>query len=87
LAQSSKEADHWLKVKLLFVRGANEDKEQAGKHNWALFLTTDSQMDDETMLEIYALRCAREVYFKEAKQQLGFLKEQNTHYSRHSAAL
>lgn len=59
LAQSSKEADHWLKVKLLFVRGANEDKEQAGKHNWALFLTTDSQMDDETMLEIYALRWGR----------------------------
>jgi hypothetical protein len=29
LAQSSKEADHWLMVKLLFVRGVNEDKEQA----------------------------------------------------------
>lgn len=87
LAQSNKEADHWLKVKLLFVRGVNEEKEQAGKHDWALFLTTDSQMDDETILEIYALRWGIEVYFKEAKQQLGFLKEQSTHYSTYIASI
>ena len=59
----------------------NEEKQQASKHDWALFLTTDSQMNDETILEIYALRWGIEVYFKEAKQKLGFLKEQSRHYS------
>jgi hypothetical protein len=33
------------------------------------------------VLEIYALRWAVEVYFKEAKQHLGFLKEQSIHYA------
>jgi IS4 transposase len=39
------------------------------------FLTTDSQLDDEKILEVYALRWGIEIYFKEAKQKLGFLKE------------
>ena len=87
LAQSKKEADHWVKVKLLFVRGVNEEKEQAGKHDWALFLSTDSQLSDEKILEIYALRWGIEVYFKEAKQKLGFLKEQSRHYSAYIASI
>ena len=86
LAQSKKEADHWIKVKLLFVRGVNEEKEQAGKHDWALFLSTDSQLSDETILETYALRWGVEVYFKEAKQKIGFLKEQSRHYSTYIAS-
>lgn len=87
LAQSKKEADHWIKVKLLFVRGVNEDKAQAGKHDWALFLSTDNQLSDGTILEIYALRWGIEVYFKEAKQKLGFLKEQSRHYSAYIASI
>jgi hypothetical protein len=87
LAQSKKEADHWIKVKLLFVRGVNEEKEQPGKHDWALFLSTDSQLSDEKILEIYALRWGVEVYFKEAKQKLGFLKEQSRHYSAYIASI
>ena len=87
LAQSEKETDHWIKVKLLFVRGVNEEKEQAGKNDWALFLSTDSQLSDESILEIYALRWGIEVYFKEAKQKLGFLKEQSRHYSAYIASI
>ena len=87
LAQSVKECDQWVKVKLLFVRGVNEEKQTAGKHDWALFLTTDSQLSDEKMLEIYALRWGIEVYFKEAKQKLGLLKEQSTHYSTYIASI
>jgi len=87
LAQSKKEADHWIKVKLLFVRGVNEEKEQVGKNDWALFLSTDSQLSDESILEIYALRWGIEVYFKEAKQKLGFLKEQSRHYSAYIASI
>jgi hypothetical protein len=87
LAQSDKECEQWIKVKLLFVRGVNEEKQKAGKHDWALFLTTDSQLSDDKMLEIYALRWGIEVYFKEAKQKLGFLKEQSTHYSSYIASI
>lgn len=74
LAKSIKEPDHWIKVKLLFVRGVNEEKQRAGKHDWALFLSTDTHLSDERILEIYALRWGIEVYFKEAKQKLGFSK-------------
>jgi SRSO17 transposase len=87
LASSDKEPAQWVKVKLLFVRSVNEEKQQASKHDWALFLTTDSQLDDEKILEVYALRWGIEVYFKEAKQKLGFLKEQSRHYSAYIASI
>jgi len=65
----------WIKVKLLFVRGtASDGKASAGKKDWALFLTTAPEMSMSKILEIYALRWSIEVYFKEAKQHLGFLK-------------
>ncbi len=87
LAATDKEHDQWIKVKLLFVRSMDETKQQAGKNDWALFLTTDSQMCDEKILEVYALRWGIEVYFKEAKQKLGFLKEQSRHYSAYIASI
>jgi hypothetical protein len=87
LANSDKESAPWVKVKLLFVRSVNEEKQQASKHVWALFLTTDSQLDDEKILEVYALRWGIEVYFKEAKQKLGFLKEQSRHCSAYIASI
>ncbi|WP_169727656.1 IS4 family transposase [Psychromonas arctica] len=87
LASSDKEPAQWIKVKLLFVRSVNESKQQASKHDWALFLTTDSQLEDEKILEVYALRWGIEVYFKEAKQKLGFLKEQSRHYSAYIASI
>jgi hypothetical protein len=31
------EVVQWGKVKLLFVRSVNETKQQASKHDWALF--------------------------------------------------
>jgi hypothetical protein len=37
LATSDKVQDQWVKVKLLFVRSLNEEKQQASKHDWALF--------------------------------------------------
>ena len=42
LAESAKGPERWVKVRLLFVRGVVEgDKAQPGKHDWAVFLTTD----------------------------------------------
>ena len=38
LASSDKEPTQWIKVKLLFVRSVNEAKQQASRHDWALFL-------------------------------------------------
>lgn len=87
LTCSNKEPSQWVKVKLLFVRSVNEKKQQASKHDWALFLTTDSQLEDEKILTVYALRWGIEVYFKEAKQKLGFLKEQSRHYSAYIASI
>ncbi|MBA6232496.1 transposase [Colwellia sp. MB3u-64] len=87
LTSSDKEPAQWVKVKLLFVRSIDEAKQQASKHDWALFLTTDYQLEDEKILEVYALRWGIEVYFKEAKQKLGFLREQSRHYSAYIASI
>jgi hypothetical protein len=75
-------------VKLLFVRGVNEDEDVDGsRKDWALFLSTDSSIAVSTMLETYALRWSIEVYFKEAKQHLGFLKEQTITFVSHTASI
>ncbi len=39
------------------------------------------------MLEIYALRWGIDVYFKEAEQHLGLLKEQSIYYSAYLASI
>jgi len=75
-------------VKLLFVRGINEDPDFDGsRKDWALFLSSDSMIGTSTMLEAYALRWSIEVYFKEAKQHLGFLKEQTITFVSHTASI
>ena len=82
------EAGRWRKVRLLFVRGVNcDDKPQAGKHDWAMFLCTDCKLTPEEILEIYALRWGIEVYFKESKQYLGLLKEQTITFTSHIASI
>jgi hypothetical protein len=87
LTSSDKEPAQWVKIKLLFVRSIDEAKQQASKHDWALFLTTGYPLEDEKTLEVYALCWGIKVYFKEAKQKLGFLKEQNQHYSAYIASI
>ncbi len=85
---TSKEPEQWRNVRLLFVRGNVEtDKQSVGKNDWAVFLTTDMSLKASKILEIYALRWAVEVYFKEAKQNLGFLKEQSNHYAAYIASI
>ena len=75
-------------MRLLFVRGvAAQEKAQVGKHDWAIFLTTDTGLAPQRILELYAMRWAIEVYFKEAKQHLGFLKEQSNHYAAYIASI
>jgi SRSO17 transposase len=84
----SKNPEEWVKVRLLFVRGnAGDTQATIGKHDWAIFLTTDTNLSSAEILELYALRWAIEVYFKEAKQHLGFLKEQSNHYAAYIASI
>jgi SRSO17 transposase len=84
----SKDPEHWVKVRLLFVRGnAGDTQTTTGKHDWAVFLTTDTKLSSAEILELYSLRWAIEVYFKEAKQHLGFLKEQSNHYAAYIASI
>jgi hypothetical protein len=88
LAEKNEKKPHWQSVRLLFVRGLKErDEAQTGKKDWALFLTTDIQLSMCKMLEIYALRWGIEVYFKEAKQHLGFLQEQTATFVSHTASI
>ena len=78
----------WRPVQLLFVRGVNEPGEpEVGKKNWALFLCTDARLGMSKVLEVYALRWGVEVYFKEAKQHLGFLAEQTKTFASHTASI
>ncbi|MCP3866544.1 MAG: transposase [Gammaproteobacteria bacterium] len=57
------------------------------KKDRALFLTTDTKLSMSKMLETYALRWSIEVYFKEAKQHLGFLQEQTVTFASHTASI
>lgn len=75
-------------VKLLFVRGINDKEDlSASRKDWALFLSTNANMSSAKMLQIYALRWSIEVYFKEAKQHLGFLQEQTRSFVSHIASI
>ncbi|MDQ6963016.1 MAG: transposase, partial [Mariprofundaceae bacterium] len=89
LAQKKGEPENWVKTQLLYVRGATDkdEKTQVGKKDWALFLTTDLSLVPSKLLEIYALRWGIEVYFKEAKQYLGWLKEQTETFASPIASL
>jgi len=88
LSRSPDAADEWTKVRLLFVRGIDtQEKTQAGKHDWAVFLTTDIRLEPQRILELYAMRWVIEVYFKKAKQYLGLLKEQSNHYAAYVASI
>jgi hypothetical protein len=78
----------WVKVRLVFSAPVRATHAQT----WVVFLCTDVSLSDAKILEVYALRWSIEVYFKEIKQNLGFLKEQSGRYqvayaSVHLAAL
>lgn len=78
----NKEKPDFLSVKLLFSSSIKQRKE-----NWVVFLSTDTALTTEEILEIYALRWSIEVYFKEIKQHFGFLKEQTGDYAVHYASI
>lgn len=61
----TKNPEQWIKVRLPFVRGnAGDTRQTVGKHNWAVFLTTDSALPETEILELSSMRWTIEVYFK-----------------------
>jgi hypothetical protein len=68
LTSSDKEPALWAKIKLLFVHSINETKQEASKHDWVLFLTTDSQLEDGQILEVCALRWGSKLTSKKPKK-------------------
>jgi len=86
LAEGTEKAQ-WVKVRRLFVRGHGDRDTDPGQHEWALFLTTERRLSATDMLQIYSMRWSIEVYYKEAKQHLGFLKEQSNHYAAYVASI
>jgi hypothetical protein len=66
----------WVEVRLVFSAPVRATHAQT----WVVFLCTDVSLSDAKILEVYALRWSIEVYFKEIKQNLGFLKEQSGRY-------
>jgi hypothetical protein len=66
----------WRAIRLVFsapVKESNHD-------TWVVFACTDTALKDSDILKAYSLRWSIEVYFKELKQNLGFLKEQSGRY-------
>ena len=88
LQTDDQQPDRWVEVRLVFSAPVQTSHAQT----WVVFLCTDVSLSDGKILEVYALRWSIEVYFKEIKQNLGFLKEQSGRYqvayaSVHLAAL
>jgi hypothetical protein len=76
LQTQDQEPARWVKVRLVFSAPVRECRADT----WVVFLCTDVTLTDAKILEVYALRWSIEVYFKEIKQNLGFLKEQSGRY-------
>ena len=76
LQTQAQQPAHWVKVRLVFSAPVRE----CSADTWVVFLCTDVSLQDAKILEVYALRWSIEVYFKEIKQNLGFLKEQSGRY-------
>ena len=88
LQTDNRQPARWVEVRLVFSAPVRT----ASANTWVVFLCTNVKLSEAKILEVYALRWSIEVYFKEIKQNLGFLKEQSGRYqlayaSVHLAAL
>jgi len=82
LTEKKSDPPQWVKVKLVFSK-----PRQCHKDTWVVLLCTNPDYTIEKILRIYALRWSIEVYFKEVKQNMGFLKEQTGNYVVHYASI
>ena len=82
LTEDKNDPPEWITVRLVFSK-----PKQCHKDTWAVILCTDPQYSIEKILKTYALRWSIEVYIKEIKQNMGFLKEQTGDYAVHYASI
>jgi hypothetical protein len=66
----------WRLLRLVF----SAPVKQSNRDTWVVFACTNTALSDADILKAYSLRWSIEVYFKEIKQYLGFLKEQSGRY-------
>lgn len=76
------EPDRYHTIKLVFSQTGKGKKQK-----WVVLLCTDEALEDKKIFQIYSLRWNIESYFKEAKQYLGFLSEQSSHFVVHYASV
>jgi len=82
LETDPKKEPRWVKVKLLFSK-----EKKCNANNWIVLLCSDVEYSDEKTVRLYSRRWAVEVYFKEVKQNLGFLANQSGDYCTHYSSL
>jgi len=82
LETDTKKEPRWVKVKLVFSK-----EKKCNANTWIVLLCTDTEYSDEKIIRLYSRRWAVEVYFKEAKQNLGFLANQSGDYCTHYSSL
>lgn len=82
LETDPKKEPRWAKVKLLFSK-----EKKCNPNSWIVILCTKIKYSDEKVIRLYSRRWAVEVYFKEVKQNLGFLANQSGDYCTHYSTL
>lgn len=82
LETDSSKPPRWVQVRLVFSKLRTQTNDA-----WVVLLCSDPGREPESILRTYALRWGIEVYFKEAKQHLGFLREQTGSYVVHYASV
>jgi hypothetical protein len=70
----------WQEVAIVFSAPAQATCGENADTSWVIFLTTSLEVSAEKVLSTYAKRWSIEVYFKEVKQNFGFLAEQSGRY-------
>jgi len=82
LQTDSSKPPQWVQVRLVFSKLRTQTNDA-----WVVLLCSDPDRKPESILRTYALRWGIEVYFKEAKQHLGLLREQTGCYVVHYASI
>lgn len=70
------ETPRWIDVQLMLSRPTRN----RNKNGWVLSLCTDMEVSVDRMIELYLMRWSIEVFFKECKQNLGWLNNQSGNF-------
>lgn len=77
-----KGGERWIQFAIVFSA-----PREGGKNRWAAFICGDIEMSDIGVLEVYSTRWGVEVYFREVKQNMGWMAEETGLYAVHYASI